>query len=136
MEQPENPVTTIDEYIAACPNDVQERLQAMRAIIKVAAPDAKEIISYAMPAFALHGNLVYFAATKDHTSFYPTSSGIAAFQDELSAYKSTKGAVRFPNNQPLPTELITKIVQFRVAEDRAKVEAKARKKKGRAVARK
>ena len=82
-----------------------------------------------MPAFAQHGNLVYFAALKKHIGFYPTSSGIAAFQEELTPYASSKGAVQFPLDQPLPIELISRIVRFRVAENLAKVAAKSRKRK-------
>jgi uncharacterized protein YdhG (YjbR/CyaY superfamily) len=116
---------TIDEYIAACPEDVQAKLQTVRATIRAAAPDAEERISYAMPAFALKGNLVYFAALKNHIGFYPMPSGIEAFQQETAAYVSTKGALRFPLSQPLPLDLITKIVRFRVAENLARAKAKA-----------
>jgi uncharacterized protein YdhG (YjbR/CyaY superfamily) len=118
---------TIDEYIAACPEDVQATLQAVRATIRAAAPEAEERISYAMPAFALNGNLVYFAALKHHIGFYPTPSGIEAFQQETAAYVSTKGALRFPIDQPLPLDLITKIVRFRVAENLARAKAKTNK---------
>lgn len=118
---------TIDEYIATFPEDIQAKLQALRATIRAAAPDAEERISYSMPAFAQDGILVYFAAAKKHIGLYPTSSGIAAFQDELSAYEGSKGAVRFPIDQPLPMDLISKIVEFRVAENRARAEAKAPK---------
>jgi uncharacterized protein YdhG (YjbR/CyaY superfamily) len=82
-----------------------------------------------MPAFALHGNLVYFAALKRHIGLYPTSSGIEAFKDELSGYDVSKGAVKFPLGQPLPMELISRIVQFRVSENLKKAAPKARKKK-------
>lgn len=118
---------TIDEYIASCPEEVQAKLQALRATIRAAAPDAEERISYAMPAFAKNGNLVYFAALKHHIGFYPTPSGIEAFQQETAAYVSTKAALRFPIDQPLPMDLITRIVRFRVAENRARAEAKANK---------
>jgi uncharacterized protein YdhG (YjbR/CyaY superfamily) len=127
MERPKDSFHTIDEYIAGFPPDVQERLQTVRATIKAAAPDAEERISYQMPAFAQKGNLVYFAAQKNYIGFYPTSSGIAAFKDELSKYKSTAGAAHFSFDQPLPLDLITKIVRFRVAENLEKAEAKARK---------
>ena len=118
---------SIDDYIAAFPPDIQTILEALRATIRAAAPDAEERISYGMPAFYLKGNLVYFAALKHHIGFYPTSSGIAAFQQELAAYPNTKGAVRFPIDQPLPMELISRIVRFRVAASLAAAEAKARK---------
>ena len=107
----------IDEYIAVFPDDVQAILQALRATIRAAAPDAEERISYQMPAFFLNGPLVYFAALKNHIGFYPTSSGIAAFQQELSAYEGSKGAVRFPIGEPLPMDLISRIVTYRVAEN-------------------
>lgn len=116
-----------DEYIATFPEDVQAQLQAIRATIRAAAPDAEERISYAMPAFALKGNLVYFAALKNHIGLYPMPSAIEAFQSELSPYISTKSALRFPINQPLPMDLITRIVKFRVAENLARAEAKAQK---------
>ncbi len=118
---------SIDAYIATFTDNIQALLETVRATIKAAAPEAEECISYNMPAFALHGNLVYFAALKNHIGLYPTASGIAAFKEELSAYEGTKGAVRFPVDQPLPLDLIRRIVQFRVAETTAKVAAKARK---------
>jgi uncharacterized protein YdhG (YjbR/CyaY superfamily) len=118
---------SIDEYIAACPEQVRGTLEAMRATIRAAAPEAQECISYQMPAFAQAGTLVYFAAFKQHIGFYPTASGIAAFAQELSAYPGSKGAVRFPLGQPLPTELISRIVQFKVAENLARAAAKPRR---------
>ncbi|HEV2457189.1 MAG TPA: DUF1801 domain-containing protein [Ktedonobacterales bacterium] len=120
---------SVDEYIAAFPEVVRAKLQVLRATIRAAAPDAEERISYQMPAFAQHGILVYYAAHRDHIGFYLTSSGIAAFRHELSAYESSKGAVRFPIGQPLPVDLITRIVKFRVAEDRDRAAAKASKRK-------
>ncbi|HMA36737.1 MAG TPA: DUF1801 domain-containing protein [Chloroflexia bacterium] len=120
---------SIDEYIARFPEEIQALLTTVRATIHAAAPDAEERISYQMPTFALHGNLVYFAALKDHIGFYPTSSGIAAFKEELSGYASSPGAVRFPINQPLPLDLIRRIVQFRATENRQKAAAKARPKR-------
>ncbi len=130
MDTQKSGYRTIDEYIALFPEDIQALLQTMRATIRAAAPDAEERISYAMPAFALHGNLVYFAAAKHHIGLYPTSSGIAAFQDEVSAYEGSKGAVRFPIGQPLPLDLITRIVRYRVAENLERAAAKARKTSG------
>jgi len=129
MDSNKDSYSTIDEYIATFPKEIQEVLEAVRATVKAAAPDAEERISYQMPAFALHGNLVYFAAQKGYIGFYPTSSGIAAFEEELSKYKSTKGSVRFPINQPMPMDLIRRIVQFRVTENLDKAAAKADKKK-------
>ena len=114
----------IDHYIASFPEETQMVLDKMRAIIKKAAPQAVELISYGMPAFRLNGNLVYFAAWKTHIGFYPTSSGIAVFKKELAGYNSSKGAVQFPLEKPLPAALITKIVKFRVKEDLLKSKAK------------
>lgn len=120
---------SIDEYVATFPEDVQAVLQALRATIRAAAPDAEERISYQMPAFALNGILVYFAAYRNHIGFYPTSSGMQAFQSELAAYETSKGAVRFPIGEPLPMELIGRIVKHRVTENLKSAEAKANKKK-------
>lgn len=121
---------SIDEYIATFPEDIQAILQSLRATIRAAAPDAEERISYQMPTFALNGNLVHFAVLKNHIGFYPTPSGIDAFPQELAKYRSTKGAVQFPINQPLPLEVISKVVTFRVAENRERAAAKAAQKRG------
>lgn len=129
MEATKVRFSSIDEYIATFPEDVQALLETVRATIKAAAPGAKELISYQMPAFARNGNLVYFAALKNHIGFYPTGSGIEAFQDELAGYEVTKGSVKFPLDQPLPLELITRIVQFRVSQNLSKAAAKSGKKK-------
>jgi uncharacterized protein YdhG (YjbR/CyaY superfamily) len=118
----------IDEYIEGLPPGVQQTLQKLRQTIREAAPDAEEKISYQMPAFFLNGVLVYFAAYKNHIGFYPTASGIANFREEISAYKNSKGAVQFPIDKPLPIELITRIVKFRVKEN---LEKAAAQKKGR-----
>ena len=107
----------IDEYIAQFPEDVQEILIKIRKVVREAAPDAREKISYKMPTFYLNGNLVHFAAFKSHIGFYPTPSGISSFKDELAPYKSAKGSVRFPLDEPIPYELIDKIVRFRVREN-------------------
>ena len=104
----------IDEYIAAFPGDIQEKLESIRQVIKKAAPQAQEAISYGMPAFKQKGILVYFAAFKDHIGFFPTSSGVSAFKKDLTAYDTSKGTIRFPLNKPLPFKLIEKIVKFRV----------------------
>jgi len=116
--------SSIDEYIAAFPEDMQKLLQEMRAAIKAAAPEADEKISYQMPTFFLKGNLVHFAAHKNHIGFYPTPGGIQAFEQELSMYQSSKGAVQFPLDKPLPLELVARIVKLRVAENLQKAEAK------------
>jgi len=104
----------IDDYIAGFPENIQEVLEQIRATIKKAAPDANETISYAIPTFTLNGNLVHFAAFKNHIGFYPAPAGIEAFEKELSAYKTGKGSVQFPLDQPMPLRLITQIVQYRV----------------------
>jgi uncharacterized protein YdhG (YjbR/CyaY superfamily) len=119
--------TTIDEYIAHFPPDIQEILQKLRATIRAAAPEAEEAISYQMPTFKLKGNLVHFAAYKNHIGFYPAPRGIEAFAQELSVYKGSKGTVQFPIDQPLPLDLISKIVHFRVAGNLEKAAAKATK---------
>lgn len=121
--------TTIDEYIALFPEDVQMKLRELRAVIKAAAPEAGEKISYQMAAFTLHGILVYFAAFKNHIGFYPAPRGIEQFKDELSAYKGSKGTVQFQLDEPIPYDLVTKIVKFRVKENLEKAEAKGKKKK-------
>jgi len=120
MEPKKSGFTSIDEYIAAFPEETQKILEALRAVIKAAVPEAKEKISYQMPTFDLNGNLVHFAAFKNHIGFYPTPSGIEAFKQELSGYTGAKGSVQFPINQPLPLDLIRRIVEYRVAENRAK----------------
>ena len=119
---------TIDEYIAGFPADVQDILQTIRRTIKEVAPEAREKISYGMPTFTLNGNLVYFAGFQNHIGFYPIPSGIAEFKDDLAAYKQGKGSVQFPLGQPIPYDLIRRIVAFRVKENAAKAAAKAPKK--------
>jgi uncharacterized protein YdhG (YjbR/CyaY superfamily) len=119
---------SIDEYIATFSPEIQKTLQEIRAVVKAAAPDAAEKISYQMPTFFLHGNLVHFAAFKQHIGFYPTANGVEAFAQDLSKYKGAKGSVQFPLDQPMPLELITKIVKYRVAENLKKVEVKPAKK--------
>ena len=121
--------TTIDEYIATFPEAIQKLLQEVRATIKAAAPDATEKISYQMPTFFLEGNVVHFAAFKNHIGFYPAPRGIEAFKDELAVYKGAKGSVQFPLDQPMPLDLISRIVQYRVAENLQKAAQKSRKKK-------
>jgi len=111
---------TIDEYIASFPVDVQNTLQKLRHVIHKAAPEAQETISYSMPAFKQNGILVYFAAFKNHIGFFPTSSGVAAFQKELSPYDTSKGTIRFPPDRPIPYKLVEKIVKFRVQENLSK----------------
>ena len=129
MEKKKAGFAYIDEYIETFPEEIQILLEEMRVNIKAAAPDAEEKISYQMPAFALKGNLVYFAAFKDHIGFYAMPSGNEAFRRELSKYDGSKGTVRFPLDKPLPLGLITRIVKFRVAENLKKAALKSRKKK-------
>jgi uncharacterized protein YdhG (YjbR/CyaY superfamily) len=126
MKPSNTPVTTIHEYIAGFPANVQRKLQDVRRVIQAAAPDAEEAIKYRIPTFVLNENLVHFAAFDKHIGFYPTPSGIAAFKDELSAYHSAKGSVQFPLDEPIPLGLIRKIVKFRVKEVREKQAAKAK----------
>lgn len=119
---------SIDEYIFKFTPEVQKILEKLRRVIKESAPDAQEKISYQMPTFYLYGNLVYFAAWKNHIGFYPTSSGTEAFKDELSKYKGAKGSIQFLLKNPLPYELVSKIVKFRVAENIKRAEDKTKKK--------
>jgi len=108
---------SIDAYIAGFPPATQEALQAMRALIREAAPEAMETISYAMPTFDLNGrHLVHFAGFARHIGFYPVPTGIEAFKAELGAFKTGKGSVQFPLDRPLPGDLIRRIVEFRVRE--------------------
>ena len=117
----------IDDYIAGFPKDVQEILEKIRGTIREAAPEAEEKISYQMPTFTLKGNLVYFAAFDKHIGFYPIPTGIEQFKEELSAYKTGKGSVQFPFDEPIPYDLIRRIVKFRVKENLAKAAAKGKK---------
>ena len=107
----------IDEYISTQTPEIQTLLEQMRQTIKKAAPEADEVISYGMPAFKYHGMLVYFASYKNHIGFYATPTGHSEFEKELSIYKQGKGSVQFPLTQPLPLDLISRIVQFRVKEN-------------------
>lgn len=119
---------TIDDYIATHNPEIQAILEQIRATIQAAAPEAEEAISYQMPTFKLQGNLIHFAAYKNHIGLYPTPSGIEEFEEELAPYKRAKGSIRFPLDQPIPYELIGQITHFRVSENLAKAEAKKRKK--------
>ena len=118
----------VDSYISSQSNEVRERLEIVRHIIKTAAPDAEEVISYNMPAFKFHGMLVYFAVFKHHIGFYPMASGISEFKKELSIYKGAKGSVQFPLDKPLPITLIKKIIKFRVRENIEKEKLKKQSK--------
>ena len=120
--------TSIDEYIATFPEDTQKILEEIRATIKAAAPEAEEKISYQMPTFFLKGNLIHFAAFKNHIGIYPTPSGTQAFKDEISRYQGAKGSIRLPIDEPMPLELISRIVKFRVAENLTKAKSKGKSK--------
>ena len=111
---------TIDEYIATFPEDIQATLRKMRETIQSAAPQATEAISYGMPTYKLNGNLVHFAAFKDHIGFYPVPTGIEAFKDELAPYVTGKGTIQFPIDKPIPYDLVKKVVAYRVKESLAK----------------
>ena len=116
MATPKKVFKTIDEYIATFPKNIQSILE-LRQAIRNSAPKAEEAISYQMPTFKLNGNLVYFAAFKNHIGFYPTSSAIEAFKEELSDYEVSKGTIRFPLDKPIPFDLVKKIVKYRVKEN-------------------
>lgn len=109
-----NKFKNIDEYIFQYPKHIQIILQEMREIIHEAAPEAEEVISYSMPAFKMQDVLVYFAANKNHLGFYPTSTPIIIFKDKLSEYKTSKGAIQFPLDKPIPKELVQEIVTYRI----------------------
>ena len=118
---------TINEYIANFPTDIQNVLEQVRATIKQAAPAASEAISYAMPTFRWKGNLVHFAAFKNHIGFFATPTGNDAFKNELAAYKTGKGSIQLPLDQPMPLDLITRIVAFRVNQNAEKWESTKKK---------
>lgn len=126
MPASKTPAST-DAYIASFPETTQKKLNELRALIKKSAPGARETISYAMPAFELNGVLVYFAGYKTHIGFYATPTGHAAFKSDLAKYKTGKGSVQFPLDEPLPAKLITKMVKFRVAENKAKAASRTKK---------
>lgn len=114
-----------EQYLLNYPKKIQERLQKIRSLVKKTVPGAVEKISYGMPAFTLHGMLIYFAAHTKHIGLYPFTTAIEAFTDELKDYKTAKGSIQFPNNKPLPLKLISQIIEFRVEENRTKAELKA-----------
>ena len=120
-------ITTIDEYIAEFPKDVQKLLQQVRTTIKKAAPKAEEKIGYGIPTFTLKGNLVHFGGYKSHIGFYPAPAGLQAFEKELAPYLTGKGTAQFPIDKPLPLGLITQIVKFRVKQNLEKAETKRKK---------
>jgi len=119
-----NKPESIDSYISSFPKDIQKHLEDIRATIKKSAPEAEEAIKYAMPTFVLNGNLVHFAAYQHHIGFYPAPEALEFFKDLLSGYKSSKGAVQFPLDKPMPLDIISKIVVFRVRQNLAKPKKK------------
>ena len=114
MDEPKNEPANFEEYFAKFSPEVQERLEALRQTIHKAAPQAEEIISYGMPTFRQKQNLVYYSAAKKHIGFYPTGEAVEAFKDRAAEYVSSKGTLQFPYNKPLPLDLVTDIVQYRV----------------------
>ena len=121
-------ITTIDSYISQYPPETQEILNIIRNHIRECAPDAAEKISWGMPTFTYHGNLVHFAANKHHLGFYPGENGVACFKQKLTKYKCSKGAIQFPYAEPLPLDLIKEIVAFRLKENMQIYEEKLKKK--------
>ena len=120
MQEKKGSPTSIDDYIDQFPEDVKAILQQVRKVISESAPGATEKISYGMPGFSQNGMLVWFGGYTNHIGFYPTGEGVAAFKNQLSAYKTSKGAVQFPLDQPIPYDLIRKIVKHRVEENSQK----------------
>ena len=118
---------TVEEYFSAFPASTKKVLMKMRETIRQAAPQAEELISYNMPAFKLHGVLVYYAAYKSHIGFYPTASPMKAFKEELADYETSKGAIQFPIEKAIPTNLVKKIVKFRINENLEKARLKGEK---------
>lgn len=118
---------TVDDYLAALPEEARATLEKLRKTIKAVAPRATEVISYQMPMFKHHGMLVGFAAFKDHCSFFPGAKPIATYKDELKAYKTSKGTIRFPVGKPLPAALVKKLVKARVAENEKRAAEKGKK---------
>ena len=135
MAENKDNFTTVDEYISLYSPEIGEKLQAIRKVIKENVPEGtEEKISWRMPTFALHGNLVHFAAFQKHIGFYPAPDGIEAYQDQLAKYKTSKGAVQFPLDKPLPLELVAEIVRYRVAQNIMLAENKKKSKTQKAEA--
>jgi len=125
MEATSKKFKSVDEYISSFPKDVRTLLEEMRTTVTQAAPKAQEVISYNMPAIKQHGVLVYYAAGKSHIGFYPTASPMQEFKDQMTKYKTSKGAIQFPMDQPIPIALVKKIVRFRMKENAERALAKA-----------
>jgi uncharacterized protein YdhG (YjbR/CyaY superfamily) len=124
MEKIKVALETVDQYIAAFPADIKKRMQQLRKTIRAAAPKADEVISYQMPGYKYFGMLVYFAAYKNHIGFYPGAGGVLEFYKKLSSFKSAKGSVQFPHDRPIPYDVISKIVKFRVKQNEEKFSLK------------
>lgn len=129
MTMAENHSDSVNKYISGFPEETQKLLKQLRQIIKTAAPEAEEVISYGMPGYKMNGMVVWFAGHSRHIGFYPGASGIAAFKKELSLYKGAKGSVQLPLDKPLPMDLISEIVKFRIFENKAKLDTKKNKRK-------
>ncbi len=129
MAEDAKKITTIDDYIAQYDGETKKRLLELRKTIRAEAPKAEEKISWAMPTYALHGNIVHFAAAKSHIGLYPGASGVEHFLPELEGYHTSKGAIQLPNAKPLPLELVKKIVRFRLEENIREYEKKTEEKK-------
>ena len=121
------PLKTVDAYLAALPEEARATLEKIRKAIKAAAPKATEVISYQIPMYKQHGMLVGFAAFKDHCSFFPGAKPVATYKDELKAYETSKGTIRFPIGKPLPTALVKRLVKARIAENEKRASEKAKK---------
>ena len=119
--------STVDEYIALHPPSVRVGLELLRKTIKTAAPEAEELISYQMPAYKLKGMLAFFSAAKKHYGFYPTPGPIIAFREKLKPYETSKGAIKFPLDKPIPVKLVTEIVRWKARENLLKENKKAKK---------
>lgn len=129
METPKIKFQSVEEYISTFPKEVQQKLEQLRSTIQKAAPKAKEVISYNMPAYKQNSVLVYFAGYKAHIGFYPTGSPINVFKNELKEYKTSKGAIQFPIESDIPQALVQKIVAYRIKEDEEKALTRKTKKK-------
>lgn len=120
-------VQTVDQYLSGFPSKVGERLKKIRTIIRKAAPDAEELISYNMPAYRLNGMLAYFAAYENHIGLYAMPTSVEQFKKELAGFKTSKGTIQFQHDEPLPEPLIAKVIAFRVRENREKAQMKKKK---------
>jgi uncharacterized protein YdhG (YjbR/CyaY superfamily) len=127
MDKRTKPPATVGEYIKRSPAEVRTALQKLRKTIKTTAPEAEEVISYAIPGYKYHGMLIFFAAFKNHISVYPAPRGNEAFKKELAAYKGGKGTIQFPLGEPIPFDLVVRIIKFRMKENEERAAAKNKK---------